>query len=297
MQSPMKNAMSVDVEDHFQTEMMSRVIARSSWQNFPCRVERNTQHLFDLFEKHGIRATFFFLGWVADQHSHLVKEAVKLGHEVACHSYWHRQVCTISPEEFREDTKRAKQCIEDAGGVQVIGYRAPSFSIVAGTEWATDILGELGFLYDSSVHPIAHDLYDNRNAPREPYPVGKSRLLEIPISTLRIGDSNYPFSGGGYFRLLPYRITRWAIERLNNKEVNPVVFYIHPWEVDDHPPKLTHHWKTNLRQYIHTGDTNRALTRLLRDFRFAPMAEVFQVKSWTGAVWSNREKSFATQNQ
>jgi polysaccharide deacetylase family protein (PEP-CTERM system associated) len=292
----MLNAMSVDVEDHFQTEMMSRVIPRSQWKDVPCRVERNTRHLFELFEKHGMRGTFFFLGWVAEQYPKLVKEAVELGHEVACHSYWHKQVHTISPDEFREDSKRAKQCIEDAGGCRVFGYRAPSFSIVPGTEWATEILAELGFLYDSSVHPIPHDLYDNRNAPREPFRAGKSGLLEIPISTMRIGNSNYPFSGGGYFRLLPYGITRWAIGRLNRKEIKPAVFYIHPWEVDEHPPKFGHHWKTNLRQYIRTGNTSRALSRLLRDFRFAPMAEVFHIKA-AEAVARNQEQCFVSGNQ
>ena len=290
----MLNAMSVDVEDHFQTEMMSRVIPRANWKNLPCRVERNTKHLFDLFQKHGIRGTFFFLGWVAEQYPQLVKEAAKLGHEVACHSYWHRQVYTVSPEEFREDTKRAKELIEDAGGARVIGYRAPSFSMVPGTEWATEILGELGFLYDSSVHPIAHDFYHNRNAPREPYQRGG--ILEIPISTVRIGKRNYPFSGGGYFRLLPYRITRRAIEHLNRKEVKPGVFYIHPWEVDDHPPKLTDHWRTNLRQYIRIGDTNRALSRLLQDFRFAPMAEVFHAESRGERVPPVRETHFVGHN-
>jgi polysaccharide deacetylase family protein (PEP-CTERM system associated) len=290
----MLNAMSVDVEDHFQTEMMSRVIPRSQWKDVPCRVERNTRHLFELLEKHGVRGTFFFLGWVAEHYPQLVKEAVRLGHEVACHSYWHKQVHTVSPEEFREDTKRAKACIEDAGGAQVIGYRAPSFSMILGTEWATEILAELGFLYDSSVHPIAHDFYDNRNAPRGPYQRGG--ILEIPISTIRIGTRNYPFSGGGYFRLLPYGVTRWAIEHLNRKEDTPGVFYIHPWEVDDHPPKLTDHWKTNLRQYIRTGDTNRALSRLLQDFRFAPMAEVFHAQSWGERVLSVRETRFVGQN-
>ena len=291
----MLNAMSVDVEDHFQTEIMSRLIPRSSWKDHPSRVERNTRYLFDLFEKHSVLGTFFFLGWVAERYPQLVKEAVKRGHEVACHSYWHRQVYTVSPEEFREDTKRAKQCIEDAGGARVIGYRAPSFSMIPGTEWATEILAELGFLYDSSVHPIAHDFYDNRNAPREPY--RRSGILEIPISTVRIGGRNYPFSGGGYFRLLPYRITRLAMRHLNRKEAKPGVFYIHPWEVDDHPPRLADHWETNLRQYIRTGDTNRALSRLLEDFRFAPMAEVFHVKSWTEAVSAVSKNCFVTQNQ
>jgi polysaccharide deacetylase family protein (PEP-CTERM system associated) len=275
LRSTLLNAMSVDVEDHFHTELMSRVVPRANWKGLPCRVEKNTRYLYGLFEKHGIRATFFFLGWVAEQYPSLVREAAKLGHEVACHSYWHRQVCAISPNEFREDTKRAKGNIEDASGVEVFGYRAPSFSMIPGTEWATEILGELGFLYDSSVHPIRHDLYNNPNASREPYRVGSTGLLEIPISTIRLGSNNYPFSGGGYFRLLPYPIVRWAIERLNRKEEKSVVFYIHPWEIDDDPPLLTHDRKTNFRQYMRIGSTDHALNHLLSDFQFASISQVF----------------------
>lgn len=271
----MVNAISVDVEDHFHTEIMSRVVTRASWPELPCRVERNTKFLFQLFSEREVRATFFFLGWVAERYPELVREAASLGHEVGCHSYWHRLVYTISPEEFREDTKRAKQCIEDATGMPVLGYRAPSFSMTAGTEWATEILEELGFLYDSSVHPVPHDLYDNRNAPREPFRVGQRRLLEIPISTIRVGKKNYPFSGGGYFRLLPYPIVRWGIRRLNQMEAKPVVFYIHPWEIDDIRPRITDDRKTVFRQYMKIGSTAGALNRMLQDFHFASISEVF----------------------
>jgi polysaccharide deacetylase family protein (PEP-CTERM system associated) len=270
----MLNVMSIDVEDHFQTEMMSRVVPRSAWKEMPCRVEQNTRRLFELFEKHKTRATFFFLGWVAEQYPALVREAAKLGHEVACHSYWHRRVYTISPDEFREDTKRAKEQIEDAGGTQVFGYRAPSFSMIPGTEWATEILGELGFLYDSSVHPIAHDIYGNENASREPYRIGTTGLLEIPISTLKFGSKNFPFSGGGYFRLFPYSVTRWGIARLNRHEQKPAVFYLHPWEIDENPPKLTDDFRTNMRQYVRIGNTARDLDHLLRDFHFSSIFEV-----------------------
>jgi polysaccharide deacetylase family protein (PEP-CTERM system associated) len=270
----MLNVMSIDVEDHFQTEMMSRVVPRSAWKDMPSRVEENTRLLFELFNKHKTRATFFFLGWVAEQFPALVREAVELGHEVACHSYWHRPVYRITAEEFREDTKRAKAQIEDAGGAQVFGYRAPSFSMTPGTEWATQILGELGFLYDSSVHPIAHDLYGNRDAPREPYRIGTTGVMEIPISTIRFNNRNIPFSGGGYFRLLPYRVTHWAISRLNRKEKKPAVFYLHPWEIDQNPPKLKANLKTSIRQYIRTGNTARDLEHLLRDFHFSSICDV-----------------------
>jgi polysaccharide deacetylase family protein (PEP-CTERM system associated) len=274
----MLNVMSIDVEDHFHTEMMGRVVPRSAWSDLPCRVERNTRRLFELLEKRQTRATFFFLGWVAERYPGLVREAAQLGHEVACHSYWHRLVYTISPEEFREDTRRAKWQIEDAAGAEVLGYRAPSFSMIPGTDWATDILGELGFLYDSSVHPIAHDLYGNKNAPREPYQIGKTGLLEIPVSTIKMGHKNFPFSGGGYFRLLPYSIVRWGIARLNHQEERPAVFYIHPWEIDETRPKLTDDFRTNLRQYMRIGSTERALDRLLRDFHFSSICEVLGAK-------------------
>jgi polysaccharide deacetylase family protein (PEP-CTERM system associated) len=271
----MLNAISVDVEDHFHTEMMSRIVSRSSWPELTCCVDRNTKLLFKLFAEREVRATFFFLGWVAERYPALVREAAGLGHEVGCHSFWHRRVHTISPEEFREDTKRAKRCIEDATGLPVLGYRAPSFSMTPGTEWAIEILEELGFLYDSSVHPVPHDLYDNRDAPREPFRVGKGRMLEIPISTIRVMNNNYPFSGGGYFRLLPYPIVRWGIKRVNLKESKPVVFYIHPWELDDLRPQLTNDRKTMFRQYMKIGSTVGALTRMLQEFRFGSISEVF----------------------
>lgn len=269
------NAISVDVEDHFHTEMMSRHIPRSHWNSLPCRVEQSTEVLLDEFAANGVRGTFFFLGWVAERFPGLVRRAVESGHEVGCHSYWHRRVCTLSPADFREDTIRAKHAIEDAAGVEVYGYRAPSFSITPGAEWAFQILAELGFRYDSSIHPIRHGLYGNPGAPRKPFRHEAANLLEIPISTLRLLGTNLPFSGGGYFRLFPYSMIRWGIDRINKEERMPVLFYLHPWEIDTVRPRLGANWKTIMRQYIRTGNTLDDLGRMLGEFRFAPICEIY----------------------
>jgi polysaccharide deacetylase family protein (PEP-CTERM system associated) len=269
------NAMSVDVEDYFQTEAMSKAAPRSGWDQMPCRVERNTEQLFELFANHGVRATFFFLGWVAERYPGLVRKAKDLGHEIGCHSYWHRPIYTLSPEVFREDTYRAKSVIEDAAGSQIRGYRAPSFSLTSGTEWAAEILAEAGFSYDSSVHPVAHDLYDNRDAPRHPYRFKKTSLVEIPISTIQIGKKNLPFGGGGYFRILPYAYVSWAIRKVNRVEKRPSMFYIHPWEVDPGQPRLATSGKSKFRQYTGLASTMKNLGRLLDEFSFAPICEAF----------------------
>jgi len=269
------NAMSVDVEDYFQTEAMTKVVPRNTWERTPSRIERNMKELFELFSSHSVRCTFFFLGWVAERYPHLVREARKLGHEIACHSYWHRPIYTLSPAEFREDTYRAKAVIEDAAGARIFGYRAPSFSLTPGTEWAAEILAEAGFLYDSSVHPIAHDLYENRHAPRHPYRLAGTSLLEIPISTVRLGKRNFPFSGGGYFRILPYAYARWAMRRVNQVEQRPAVFYLHPWEIDPAQPRLTTNARSGFRQYTGLYKTAGLLNRLLSEFSFGPMEQVF----------------------
>jgi len=269
------NGMSVDVEDYYQTEAMTSAAPRSEWDKMPSRVVTNTERLFELFAAHGECAAFFFLGWVAERYPSLVRKAKDLGHEIGCHSYWHRPIFTLSRKEFREDTLRAKAAIEDATGSRILGYRAPSFSLTAGTEWAVDILGEAGFAYDSSIHPVAHDLYENRLAPRHPYQLAGTSLLEVPISTVRIGKTNLPFSGGGYFRMLPYRYVRWAMGRINRVEERPAVFYLHPWEIDATQPRLKAAWKSRFRQYTGLRKTQRLLERLLADFRFSRLDQIF----------------------
>jgi polysaccharide deacetylase family protein (PEP-CTERM system associated) len=269
------NAFSVDVEDYFHTEAMTSAVAREQWNLMPSRVQGNTQRLFEILGKHNVRATFFFLGWVAEHFPPLVREAVQLGHEVACHSYWHRPVYRLSPNEFREDTRRAKAAIEDAASVPVRGYRAPSFSLVEGTHWAFDVLAELGFTFDSSVHPIRHDLYGSPGAPRVPHRVGKGAILELPIATIRIRKNNFPVGGGGYLRLLPYAYMRWGLSRLNTLDQQPAVVYLHPWELDPNQPRLAVGPKARLRQYSGLASAERKLDLLLKNFHFATISDVF----------------------
>jgi polysaccharide deacetylase family protein (PEP-CTERM system associated) len=280
------NSITVDVEDYFHTEAMGASVPRDLWDGMPTRIEKNTQRMFELFASHGVRGTFFFLGWVAERFPGLVREAARLGHELACHSYWHRLIYRLSPAEFREDTRKAKNAIEDAAGMSVVGYRAPSFSLVKGTEWAQEILAELGFLYDSSVCPVNHDLYSNPDAPRVPHRIAAGALLEFPVATLSAGGRNYPVGGGGYLRILPYAYTRWGLWRLNREEGSRAVVYLHPWEFDPHQPRLPASLRSRFRQYTGLGTTAGKLERLLEDFRFAPIVESFSLElrntSWTG---------------
>lgn len=273
--APLMNSLTIDVEDYYQTEAMSDNVPRDQWAFMPSRVQANTYRIFEILANHNARGTFFFLGWVAERFPDLVREAVKLGHEVACHSYWHRPVYRLSPEEFREDTLRAKSAIENAAGISVLGYRAPSFSIIEGTAWAFDTLSELGFKYDSSVHPVRHDLYGNPSASRHPHRVGKSAIWELPIATIRLGTNNFPFAGGGYLRLLPYPYVSWCLSRLNNRENRPGIVYLHPWELDPCQPRLPVRFKSRLRQYTGLTTTEGKLRSLIRDFNFGPILQVF----------------------
>jgi succinoglycan biosynthesis protein ExoA len=270
------NAFTVDVEDYFHTEAMASVVPRETWEYMPLRVQNNTRRLFELLGNHNVRGTFFFLGWVAERFPCLVREALELGHEVGCHSFWHRPVHRLTPSEFREDTLRAKRAIEDAGGVRVFGYRAPSFTMVPGTEWALAILAELGFEYDSSVNPVRHDLYGNASAPRVPNRVSGGAILELPIVTTRLGNRNLPIGGGGYLRILPYAYSRWGLRRANQVEGMRGIVYLHPWEIDPEQPRLQAPRKARFRQYVGLSTMERKLDSLLQDFRFAPISSVFQ---------------------
>lgn len=270
-----RNAMSVDVEDYFQTEAMGEAVSRDQWNEMPSRVERNTETLLELFESNHVQATFFFLGWVAERFPRLVRMARDLGHEIACHSYWHRPIYRLTHDEFKEDTHRAKAVIEDIVGEPIIGYRAPTFSLTSRTPWACEVLAEAGFRYDSSIHPIRNDFFDNHDSSRRPYQFPGAALVEIPISTLRVGKTNLPFAGGGYFRLAPYRYVNWAIKTVHRQDGLPVVFYIHPWEVDPEQPRLPASHRSRFRQYTGLGKTERNLKRLFDDFMFAPLADAF----------------------
>jgi len=271
----MLNAMTIDVEDYFHTEAMSEAVHRDQWATMPSHVQRNTERLYELFEQLSVTATMFFLGWVADRFPGLVSQAVKLGHEVACHSYWHRAVFRLTPEEFREDTKRAKDAIESAANVKVHGYRAPSFSLVPGTEWAPDILAEAGFTYDSSINPIAHDFYSNVNAPRVPHRLAQSGLLEIPIATAKLAGRTVCVGGDAYFRIFPLRYSRWGLSYVNRDEQRAAMFYLHPWEIDPEQPRLKVKAKSRLRQYTALGSTYGKLDRIMKDFAFGTAHAAF----------------------
>jgi polysaccharide deacetylase family protein (PEP-CTERM system associated) len=259
--------LSVDVEDYFQVEAFADVVNRADWDSYESRVADNTRRLLDLFDEVPVKSTCFILGWVAERHPGLLREIVSRGHEPACHSYWHRPIFNLSPQEFREDTLRAKQVIEQATGLPVYGYRAPSFSVTNRSRWALDVLSELGFTYDSSIFPIRHDLYGIPDAPRAPFRTGA--LVEFPMTTFRLfGDSNLPVGGGGYLRILPFWYTRTGVMRAW-REGLPLISYVHPWEIDPQQPRLPGRLTSRLRHYANLGGTAARLRRLCRlaDFR------------------------------
>jgi polysaccharide deacetylase family protein (PEP-CTERM system associated) len=275
---PVVNALSVDVEDYFQVQAFEGCVERGAWDSYPSRVERNTDALLQIWDEAGVKATFFTLGWVAERHPALVRRIVDAGHELASHGLCHARVDRETADSFREDIRRSKAILEDAGGAAVRGYRAATFSMgEQSTPWAWRVLEEEGFAYSSSIYPVKRDFYSNADAPREPYkPVGADRLVEIPISTVRIGKRNLPAGGGGYFRLLPYGLTRAAISRVNTADKAPAVFYIHPWEVDpDQPRPEGASAKSRFRHYLNLHKTGDRLRRLSRDFAWGRMDEVF----------------------
>ena len=269
-----KNVVSVDVEDYFQVEALAHVVQRSQWNRYACRVEGNTRRLLELFAAREVQATFFVVGWVAERFPALVREIVAAGHELACHSYWHRLVYQLNPKEFREDTQRAKDVIEQIAGLAIYGYRAPTYSIVASSLWALEILVELGFTYDSSIFPIHHDRYGIASAPRAPFriktPAGP--LTEYPLTTFRIGKHSLPVGGGGYLRLLPRWYTRFGIRRAR-REGLPVIVYVHPWEIDPNQPRLPGRLTSRLRHYTNLSKTYDRLNDMLREGTFTSFRE------------------------
>lgn len=277
------NALSVDVEEHFQVQALEKAYARSQWGQYPSRVERNTRTLLEIFGTAGVKATFFTLGWVGERQPGLIRAIVEAGHELASHGYGHARVDSQSAEQFRADIRRTKAILEDAGGMAVRGYRAATFSVGPNTPWAWPVLEEEGYTYSSSVYPVTRDFYAFPDAPRTPYrPQGTRTLLEIPIATLRFRDKNWPCGGGGYFRLLPYGITRAALTRLNRRDRQAAVFYIHPWEVDPGQPRVEGiSAKSRFRHYTNLSRTADRLRRLTGDFRWGRMDQVFFGKGET----------------
>ena len=278
---PIVNALSVDVEDYFQVSAFERVVPRDTWTTFDSRVTANTHRLLDLFDEAGVKATFFTLGWIAAHHPGLVREIAARGHEIASHGFHHQLVYMLTREQFREDVRAAKATLEDVSGQRVRGFRAPSFSIVSASLWALDVLIEEGYVYDTSIFPVRHDRYGIPDAPRLIHRIDRTSgsIMEMPGSTVRLGKMNVPVAGGGYFRLLPYAVTQWAIRRLNAVDGAPAMFYLHPWEVDPHQPRMAVGTATRLRHYSGLNRTASRLKRLLIDFRFDSVATVLRLGS------------------
>lgn len=278
---PRFHIMSVDVEDYFQVEAFAGSISRESWDQWPSRVVNNTRRILELFARRQIKATFFFLGWVAERFPGLVREVYAAGHELACHSYWHRPVYRLTPEEFREDTRAAVVAVEQAAGIRVRGYRAPTWSITKHCAWALDILAAEGFAYDSSIYPIRHDLHGtpdgHRFAYRHSCADGRS-LIEFPPTTVRLAGMNFPAAGGGYLRIFPLSYTNWAFRHVE-AHGQPVVVYLHPWEVDPEQPRIPEKLRSRLRHYTNLHQTEKLLTALMERHNFHPFVEALGIEN------------------
>jgi polysaccharide deacetylase family protein (PEP-CTERM system associated) len=270
---PIVHHFTVDVEEYFQVSALEPTVRREDWGSYESRVVPSTMRLLEMLEGHGARGTFFVLGWVADRHPDLVWSIAAAGHEVASHGWDHKRVTHTSPEEFRESVRRSKRLLEDLTGDAVLGFRAPSFSIVPGREWALDILIEEGYAYDSSLFPVRRNGYGYRGAPRDPHRIQRpgGKLLEFPPSTLRLGPLQLPAGGGAYFRLLPYGLVARGLDQAAARGV-PGTFYLHPWELDAAQPRLAVSRATRIRHYGGLRRTPERLERLLRDYRFQPLA-------------------------
>ena len=272
----MQNVMSVDVEDYFQVSALAPTV-QNQWDDYPLRVRNNTMRLIELFDRAGLKATFFCLGWVADRDPDLIREIHNAGHEIASHGYSHQLVYNQTPEVFREETIRSKKLLEDIIGQAVLGYRAASYSITNKSLWALDILVDAGFVYDSSIFPIRHDRYgipDAKTIPHELETPNGSKLVEFPLTTRRIGSMNIPVAGGGYFRLYPYFLTRHFLKGVNRKQNEQFVFYLHPWEVDPEQPRIKAGLLSRFRHYNNLDKCESRLEKLVSDFQFTTMRDV-----------------------
>lgn len=270
------NAMTVDVEDYFQVSAFEPHVRRNAWESTPLRVEENVERILSLFDEHGVKATFFTLGWVAERLPQMVRRIVENGHELASHGWQHTRVVNQTPEEFREDVVRTKSTLEDLGSVPVRGYRAASYSIGSSNLWAHDVLADTGHEYSSSIVPVKHDLYGMPEASRFPFLVAGDRLLEIPVTTVSIAGRNVNCAGGGWFRLFPYWFSRWALTSVNRREQQRHIFYFHPWEIDPEQPRLPGlSAKTRFRHYLNLGRMEGRLRQLLNDFQWGRVDVVF----------------------
>ena len=284
-----KNYLTIDVEDYFHVSAFENISPPETWGGRECRVERNTELILNILDEYNVKATFFVLGWVAERYPQLTKTIAAQGHEIASHGYLHQRVALQDRKTYRDDIRRGKKILENQTGVPVLGYRAPSYSITRKTSWAFDELMEAGFKYDSSIFPMRHDFYGIPDWPRfagyaikngEEWlesPViseGQQGIRELPITTLKLGQRNLPIAGGGYFRLLPYAVTSWGLNRINKLEQQPFVFYLHPWEFDPQQPRMSGaSAKSKFRHYLNLGKTESRFRRLLNDFEFMPIVD------------------------
>ncbi|MCM3563276.1 XrtA system polysaccharide deacetylase [Hydrogenophaga intermedia] len=273
------NALTIDVEDYFQVSAFAPYIERKSWDRCECRVERNVDRILALLAERDIKATFFTLGWIAERYPALVRRIVAQGHELASHGYGHQRVTELDARAFRHDVTHAKALLEDIGGQPVLGYRAPSFSIGAANLWALDVLEDVGYRYSSSIYPVRHDHYGMPDAPRFAHRI-RNRLIEIPPTTVRLFSRNLPSSGGGYFRLFPYAVSRWLLQSVNQRDGEPAIFYFHPWEIDPEQPRVPGiDIKTRFRHYVNLSRNEAKLCRLLDDLRWDRMDRIFLAPS------------------
>ena len=270
------NAMTVDVEDYYQVSAFDPYILREDWKNYSSRVEANTDRILELFEQNDVKATFFTLGWVAKHYPDLVKRIVAQGHDLASHGWDHRRVTTLTREEFSVDIAKSKAILEDVSATEVNGYRAPSYSFTLENDWAHDVLLEQGYLYSSSVAPIKHDLYGIPSAPRFSYPCANDKILELPITTTRMMNKNFPCGGGGWFRLYPYAVSKWAINRVNKADDEAAIFYFHPWEIDPDQPRIEGlKLSAKFRHYQNLAHMERKISKLLADYTWRSIPDVY----------------------
>jgi polysaccharide deacetylase family protein (PEP-CTERM system associated) len=275
--APIRNAMTVDVEDYFQVSAFAPYIPRETWPSISCRVESNIDRILALLDNGNTKATFLTLGWIAERYPAMVRRIIANVHELASHGWAHHRVTDQAPHEFRDDITRAKALLEDIGGQPVLGYRAPSFSIGRQNQWALGVLEESGYRYSSSIYPVQHDHYGMPDAPRFAYyPRSKGGLLELPITTMRLFSRNIPAGGGGYFRLWPYPVSRWFLQRLNRLECRSAIFYFHPWEIDHRQPRQKGiSIKTRFRHYYNLHRMEERIKALTRDFKWDRMDRIF----------------------
>jgi polysaccharide deacetylase family protein (PEP-CTERM system associated) len=275
------NAFTVDVEDYFHVAALAPAVSRDSWEAREYRVEANTERLLTLLAEHRVQGTFFVLGWVAERSPELVRRIARAGHEIACHGFSHQLIYQQSPEEFRAETSRAKGCLEDITGEAVRGYRAASFSVTRASLWALDVLIDLGFDYDSSIFPIRHDRYGLPGAAPEPNrlqaPSGRT-LVEFPMSAARFLGVQVPVCGGGYFRILPYWLTRAGLKQINERSARPFTFYLHPWEVDPGQPRIRVGALSRFRHYTNLKRCESRLRRVLAEFSFTSMRQALELQ-------------------